>query len=207
MAVRGRGRGPGLARSTRTGCGTRAADCHARRGRVAGRDRPGAAAPAARSPPRSTRRSTSRRCARWPAHGRERVMTALREALAGYLDLRRGAGVQAGAATPSCWTSSSPTWNSAGAEHGHRRPTRWPGPRCRPAPARAGCAMRMTVVRGFAAYLHTLDPSAEVPPARAAARRDPPGGALPVFRRRHRRAAGPGGAAADAAAPARPSRP
>ena len=61
--------------------------------------------------------------------------------------------------------------------------------------------MRMTVVRGFAAYLATIDPSAEVPPASLL-----PGGtrrAVPYLysARRHRSAARPGGAAEDAAAP------
>ena len=126
-------------------------------------------------------------------------MTGLREALAGYLDLRRGLGFKlerdakllaqfiayleqreastvtvadalAWATLPAC---ASPGW----------------------------LRMRITVVRGFAAYLATLDPATEVPPGQPAAWRDPPGGALPVFRRRHRRVARPGGAAEDPAAP------
>jgi integrase/recombinase XerD len=89
-------------------------------------------------------------------------MTALRPALAGYLDLRRGMGFkldrdarllsqfisyleETGAATIT--TADTLAWATlpAGASPG------WLG-------------FRMSVVRGFAAYLHTIDPSAEVPP-------------------------------------------
>ena len=126
-------------------------------------------------------------------------MTGLRPALAGYLDLRRGLGFKLDRdeklldqfiayleerGTGTVTVTDALAWATlpAGASPGWLR-------------------MRMTVVRGFAAYLATLDPAAEVPPAEPAARRQPPRGALPVFRRRHRRADGPGGAAADAAAP------
>ena len=90
-------------------------------------------------------------------------MTGLREALAGYLDLRRGLGFklardeklleqfigwleQRGTTTVTvadalAWVTL-PAWASPG----------W-------------LAFRMSVVRGFAGYLHTLDPAAEVPPA------------------------------------------
>jgi integrase/recombinase XerD len=90
-------------------------------------------------------------------------MTGLRPALAGYLDLRRGLGFklerdekllgqfitwleQRGTATVT--VADALTWATlpAGASPGWLR-------------------MRITVVRGFAAYLATLDPSAEVPPA------------------------------------------
>jgi integrase/recombinase XerD len=89
-------------------------------------------------------------------------MTALREALAGYLDLRRGMGFkldrdarllaqfisyleEGGAATVT--VDSAVAWATlpAGASPG------W-------------LAFRMSVARGFAAYLHTLDPSAQIPP-------------------------------------------
>ena len=49
-------------------------------------------------------------------------------------------------------------------------------------------AYRLSAVRGFATYLHTIDPAHEVPargPAAAAAAAGQP---VPVFRRRHRRA-------------------
>lgn len=90
-------------------------------------------------------------------------MTGLREALAGYLDLRRGLGFklerdaklldqfitwaeQRGVSTVT--TADALAWAtlSAGASPGWLR-------------------MRITVVRGFAGYLATLDPATEVPPA------------------------------------------
>ena len=90
-------------------------------------------------------------------------MTGLREALAGYLDLRRGLGFklerdaklldqfigyleQRQAATVTVADALAWATLPAGASPGWLR-------------------MRITVVRGFAAYLATLDPSAEVPPA------------------------------------------
>ena len=90
-------------------------------------------------------------------------MTGLREALAGYLDLRRGLGFklerdaklldqfiayleQRGASTVTVADALAWATLPAGASPGWLR-------------------MRITVVRGFAAYLATLDPSAEVPPA------------------------------------------
>jgi integrase/recombinase XerD len=90
-------------------------------------------------------------------------MTGLREALAGYLDLRRGLGFklardeklleqfigwleERGTATVTVADALAWATLPAGASPGWLR-------------------MRITVVRGFAAYLATLDPSAEVPPA------------------------------------------
>ena len=125
-------------------------------------------------------------------------MSGLREALAGYLDLRRGLGFkldrdekllgqfityleQRGAGTVTVADALAWATLPAGASPGWLR-------------------MRITVVRGFAAYLATLDPAAEVPAGQPAARRNPPRGALPVFRRGHHRADGPGRAAEDAAA-------
>ena len=87
-------------------------------------------------------------------------MTGLREALAGYLDLRRGLGFklerdaklldqfigyleQRQAATVTVADALAWATLPAGASPGWLR-------------------MRITVVRGFAAYLATLDPSAEV---------------------------------------------
>ena len=90
-------------------------------------------------------------------------MTGLSPALAGYLDLRRGLGFkldrdaklldqfityleQRGTGTVT--VTDALAWATL------------------PADASPGwLRMRMTVVRGFAAYLATLDPSAEVPPA------------------------------------------
>ena len=90
-------------------------------------------------------------------------MTGLRLALAGYLDLRRGLGFkldrdaklleqfityleQRGTGTVTVTGALAWATLPANASPGWLR-------------------MRMTVVRGFAAYLATLDPSAEVPPA------------------------------------------
>ena len=90
-------------------------------------------------------------------------MTGLREALAGYLDLRRGLGFKLARdeklleqfigwledrGTTTVTVADALVWATlpAGASPGWLR-------------------MRITVVRGFAAYLATLDPSAEVPPA------------------------------------------
>ena len=90
-------------------------------------------------------------------------MTGLRRALAGYLDLRRGLGFkldrdarlldqfityleQRGTGTVTVTHALAWATLPANASPGWLR-------------------MRMTVVRGFAAYLATLDPSAEVPPA------------------------------------------
>jgi integrase len=89
-------------------------------------------------------------------------MTGLREALAGYLAVRRSLGYKldrpekllgqfiswledAGAATVT--TEHALAWATlpGGDAYWH--------------------AYRLSVVRGFAAYLHTIDPSAEVPPA------------------------------------------
>ena len=87
-------------------------------------------------------------------------MTGLRQALAGYLDLRRGMGFkldrdarllaqfisyleQAGKVTVTAAGALAWATSSAGASPG------W-------------LAFRMSVVRGFAAYLHTLDPAAEI---------------------------------------------
>ena len=90
-------------------------------------------------------------------------MTGLREALAGYLDLRRGLGFklardeklleqfiswleERGTATVTVTDALAWATLPAGASPGWLR-------------------MRITVVRGFATYLATLDPAAEVPPA------------------------------------------
>jgi integrase len=90
-------------------------------------------------------------------------MTGLREALAGYLDLRRGLGFKLARdeklleqfigwledrGTTTVTVADALAWATlpAGASPGWLR-------------------MRITVVRGFAAYLATLDPAAEVPPA------------------------------------------
>ncbi len=90
-------------------------------------------------------------------------MTGLRETLAGYLDLRRGLGFKLardeklleqfigwlehrGATTVTVADALAWATLPAGASPGWLR-------------------MRITVVRGFAAYLATLDPAAEVPPA------------------------------------------
>ena len=89
-------------------------------------------------------------------------MSGLRPALAGYLDLRRGLGfkldrdaklldqfisylAETGAATVTA--ADALAWATL------------------PACASPGwLAFRMSVVRGFAAYLHTIDPATEVPP-------------------------------------------
>lgn len=90
-------------------------------------------------------------------------MTGLRGELAGYLDLRRGLGFKLERdekllgqfitwleerGTTTVTVADALAWATlpAGASRGWLR-------------------MRITVVRGFAAYLATLDPSAEVPPA------------------------------------------
>jgi len=90
-------------------------------------------------------------------------VTGLREALAGYLDLRRGLGFkldrdaklldqfiayleQREASTVTMANALAWATLPAGASPGWLR-------------------MRITVVRGFAAYLATLDPATEVPPA------------------------------------------
>jgi len=49
-------------------------------------------------------------------------------------------------------------------------------------------AIRLSAVRGFAAHLHGIDPSAQVPPAGADPPRERPRDALPVFRCRDQRA-------------------
>jgi integrase/recombinase XerD len=91
------------------------------------------------------------------------VVTGLRLALAGYLDLRRGLGFkldrdeklleqfityleERGIGTVTVAGALAWATLPAGGSPGWLR-------------------MRMTVVRGFAAYLATLDPSSEVPPA------------------------------------------
>ena len=90
-------------------------------------------------------------------------MTGLRQALAGYLDLRRGLGFkltrdaklldqfityleERGASTVT--VADALTWATLPADGS-------PG----------WLRMRITVVRGFAVYLATLDPATEVPPA------------------------------------------
>jgi integrase/recombinase XerD len=90
-------------------------------------------------------------------------MTGLREGLAGYLDLRRGLGFklardeklleqfiswleERGTATVTVTDALAWATLPAGASPGWLR-------------------MRITVVRGFATYLATLDPAAEVPPS------------------------------------------
>lgn len=90
-------------------------------------------------------------------------MTGLPEALAGYLDLRRGLGFKLDRdakllaqfityleehGTGTLTVADALTWATlpAGASPG------W-------------LAFRMSVVRGFAAYLATFDPSVEIPPA------------------------------------------
>ena len=126
-------------------------------------------------------------------------MTGLRQALASYLDLRHSLGFKLGRdaklldqfityleerGTSTVTVTDALAWATqpAGGSPGWLR-------------------MRMTVVRGFAAYLAAIDPSAEVPPASLL-----PGGthrAVPYLysRRRHRSASRPGGEAEDAAAP------
>ena len=127
------------------------------------RDRPGAAAPPA-DDHRDLRQGRHRGAARAgaPVAG-SGVMTGLRQALAGYLDLRRGLGFKLARdeklleqyitwledrGTTTVTVADALAWATlpAGASRGWLR-------------------MRITVVRGFAAYLATLDPSAEVPPA------------------------------------------
>jgi len=125
-------------------------------------------------------------------------MTGLRDALAGYLDLRRGLGFklirdeklldqfityleERGAGTVTIDHALSWATLPVGGSSGWLR-------------------MRITVVRGFAAYLATFDPATEVPPGQPAAGWDTPRGALSVFHRRHRGAARPSRAAANPAA-------
>ena len=90
-------------------------------------------------------------------------MTGLREALAGYLDLRRGLGFRL--ARDEKLLEQFLTWLE---QRGTTAVTvadalAWA---TLPAGASPGwLAFRMSVVRGFAAYLHTLDPATEVPPA------------------------------------------
>ena len=52
-----------------------------------------------------------------------------------------------------------------GEQHDHDRARRSRGRRCRRRPAPTGTRHRLSVVRGFAAHLHALDPAHEVPPA------------------------------------------
>jgi integrase/recombinase XerD len=90
-------------------------------------------------------------------------MTALREALAGYLELRRGLGFSLDRdakllAQFISWLEDrgASTVTAAGA-------LAWA---TLPAGASPGwLQFRMRAVRGFAAYLATIDPSAEIPPA------------------------------------------
>ena len=108
-------------------------------------------------------------------------MTGLRQALAGYLDLRRGLGFkltrdaklldqfityleERGASTVT--VADALTWATLPADGD-------PG----------WLRMRITVVRGFAVYLATLDPATEVPPASLLPGRARRRGSLPVFRR------------------------
>ena len=89
-------------------------------------------------------------------------MSGLRPALAGYLNLRRGLGFKLdrdakllgqfitcleGRGTSTVTAADALAWATL------------------PADASPGwLAFRMSVVRGFAAYLHTIDPATEVPP-------------------------------------------
>ena len=89
-------------------------------------------------------------------------MTGLREALAGYLDLRRGLGFKLARDEKLLeqfigWLEDrgTTTVTVADALAWATLPPASPG----------WLRMRITVIRGFAAYLATLDPSAEVPPA------------------------------------------
>ena len=93
-------------------------------------------------------------------------MTARREALADYLDLRHSLGFSLKRdakllaqfltyldeqRSDTVTTAAAVAWASL------------------PAPASPGwLGMRLSVVRSFAAYLHTLDPATEVPPEIAA---------------------------------------
>ena len=123
-----------------------------------------------------------------PTDGRWPVMTApLREALADYLALRRALGYRL--ARPEKLLNQF--LDHLDADRRHRRSPstrRWTGP-CLPAGGDSNWwAYRLSVVRGFATYLHALDPAHEVPAADLLPRRAAAGQPVLVFRRRHRRA-------------------
>jgi len=91
------------------------------------------------------------------------VVTGLRPALAGYLDLRRGLGFKLD--RDAKLLDQFITYLE---QHGTGTVTVTDALAWATLPANASpgwLRMRMTVVRDFAAYLATLDPSAEVPPA------------------------------------------
>ena len=150
-------------------------------------------------PRRHTRRSTSRRCARSPAHGRGVVVTGLRQALAGYLDLRRGLGFKLDR-DAKLLDQFIAYLEQRGTEHGHRdrRAGLGHAARRRQPGLAADADHRGPRLRRLPRHPRPVHRS---PPGQPAAGRNPPGRALPVLRRRHRCAACPGGAAEDAAAP------
>ena len=182
-----------IAAARRAGLGTiyahrlrhSAATAMLRRRRVAGGDRAGPAAPPRADHSDPTPRSTSRRCAPWPARGREARHDRAARRRWPTTWTCAAAWVSSWTATRSCWSSSSPTSTSTARP---RSPSTdalaWA---TLPEAASPGwLRMRMSVVRGFAAYLHTLDPTCRAPRG-PAARRDAPRRALPVLGRRSRR--------------------
>lgn len=151
------------------------------RWRPAGRDRPGAPVTAGRGPPRSTRKWTGRRCGRSPGVGRRVRHDPAVQALDDYLAVRRALGYklerpgqllaqfvayldQAGVDTVTV------THALAWARLPEGGDTGW-------------WAYRLSAVRGFACWLHSIDPAVEVPPADLLPSPATQGNPIPVLRR------------------------
>src|SRR5262249_34133924 len=135
---------------------------HAAGGRLAGRDRAGAAAPPA-AVDGDLRQDRHRGSARaGPALARCCRMSPLRKALADYLTIRRSLGYRL--ARPEKLLAQFIIYlEDAGAETvTTAHALAWA---MLPAGNPSWHALRLSAVRGFATYLHTIDPSAEVPPA------------------------------------------
>ena len=164
----------------------------ARRSRKSGR----CCATAALERPRSTPRSTARRWGESRVRGREGWHEHASPSTRGLPGAASRPGLQAQgsrtAARPVSWPISRPTARSASPSSTPLRGQRFP------AGKQFSQYNRLLAVRGFARYLHTIDPMVEVPAADLLPERDRSRCPLPLYRPADRRADRGGGNASHA---------
>ena len=161
--VAARRSGPAWGRSGRIGCGTRQRPSCCVPGRACRRS--GRCCATARLISTAIYAKVDDRALRalarpWPPRrGHERAASGGR----GLPADPAGARLQARRARAGCCRRSSTTWTRT-ARTRSRSSSRWRGRRCRRQQRRSSVAATAGRVRGFARYLQTIDPRAEVPP-------------------------------------------